>query len=192
MVSAGTSLALVGGLPLAGSQSRGIVAMEPIAPPSSNLPQPITLPVGNRLMCSGTMSQLTTVPHFPVVASEGSAETSTGDEVTLLPPAVNCSVCDPVPLMPRSPNCATPEASDVAVKLPPSVPLPDAMLAVTSTPAAGLPDASFTSTTGCTDGIEHFTVERGDRRIGGDDDGAGRAARQGDGVGDRRDRRRRR
>ncbi len=71
------------------------MAIVPIAPPSSYLPQAMTLPVGSRLMCSGTMSQLTTGPHFPVVASGGSADTVTGDEVTLLAPAVNCRVCDP-------------------------------------------------------------------------------------------------
>ncbi len=88
--------------------------------------------------------------------------------------------------MPRSPNRATPAASVVAVVVPPSVPPPEAMLAVTSTPAAGPPDASVTSTTGCTTGIEHLAVQRGDRRIGRDYDGAGLAAGERDRVGDRR------
>ena len=55
-------------------------------------------------MCSGTMSQLTTGPHLPVVASGGSGETETGEEVTLAAPAVNSRVWDPEPLIPRSPN----------------------------------------------------------------------------------------
>ena len=70
--------------PLAGSHSRGIAAMVPMAPPSSYLPQPRILPVGSRWMWSGTMAQGTSGPHLPVVASDGSAETLTGAEVTLL------------------------------------------------------------------------------------------------------------
>ena len=156
IVSTGISMALVGG-PLAGSQSRGI----PITvPPGSNLPHASSLPLGRRCMCSGTMSQFTSGPHLPVVASAGSGERLTGAEVTLLVPAVNSSVCAPVPLMPRSPNFATPEASVVAVVVPSSVPPPEATLAVTSTPAAGCPPASVHLHHRLDDGIEHLAGER--------------------------------
>jgi hypothetical protein len=133
IVSTTISRAPVGG-PLAGSQSRGI----PITvPPGSYLPHARILPVGSRCMCSGTMSQSTTGPHLPVVASVGSGERSTGAEVTVLVPAANWSTCAPVPLMPRSPNLATPDASVVAVVVPSSVPPPEATVASTCTPAMG-------------------------------------------------------
>ena len=147
MVSTGT-IGAPAGDPLAGFQSRGI----PMPPPTSNLPQPRSFPVGSRLRCRGTMSQPTTGPHLPVVASAGNAETLTGAAVTVSASMANSRVCAPVPLMPRSPNFAKPDASVVAVTVPSSVPPPEAMRAVTSAPAAGCPLPSFTCTSGCTAG----------------------------------------
>ena len=49
---------------LGGSQTRGM----PMVSATSRLPQAKIFPLGNRVICSGTMSQLTTGPHLPVVA----------------------------------------------------------------------------------------------------------------------------
>ena len=54
----------------AGSQIRGI----PMVSATSVLPQAKIFPFGIRLMCSGTMSQSTTGPHLPDVASVGSGD----------------------------------------------------------------------------------------------------------------------
>jgi hypothetical protein len=58
----------------------------------SLLPQAKIFPFGIRAMWSGTMSQLTTGPQEPVVAWDESADTSTGDDVTVADPAVNSMV----------------------------------------------------------------------------------------------------
>ena len=129
---------------LEGSQIRGI----PIVSATSVLPQAKIFPVGSSVMWSGTMSQETTGPHLPEVASRGNGDSVTGEEVTLAAPAMNSSVWSPVPSMPRSPNFATPLLLVVAVRFPCSVPLPDARLAVISTPPTGFPVPSFTSTAG--------------------------------------------
>src|SRR5689334_7128704 len=84
IVSAGIIRAVVGG-PAAGSHSRGTEPMVPEAWlfSSSYLPQPMILPVGSKLMWSGTMSHGTTGPHWPVVAAGGSGATATGDATTV-------------------------------------------------------------------------------------------------------------
>ncbi len=84
MVSAGTSMAVVGG-PAAGSQRRGLAIF---AVPASYLPQAMIFPVGRRLMCRGTMSQLTGASHWPVVASGGSAPSVMVDDVAVTAPVV--------------------------------------------------------------------------------------------------------
>ena len=116
---------------------------------ASVLPQARIFPFGNRFMWSGTTSHATTGPHWPLLASGGSADTSTGDEVTLASPAVNSSACEPMPRRPRSRNRALPFASVVAVMVPSRV--PERAVAVTSTPATGLP-ALVTNRTGCASG----------------------------------------
>jgi hypothetical protein len=103
-------------------------------------------------MCNGTMSQLTSGPHSPIVAPPGSGSTVTGDEVTDAVPELNSSVCSPVPAMPRSAKVAVPLASVVAVVVPSRVPPPEAMVAVTSASATGLPLPSCSTTTGCAAG----------------------------------------
>src|SRR5919107_402113 len=132
-----------GGAPLDGSQIRGNPS---VSPPMSLLPQAKILPLVISAMCKGTMSQLTTGPQAPVVASVGRADTATGDDVTVAGPAANSRVWEPAPRRPRSRKAATPLASDVAVAAPSSVAPAD--VTVTSTPAAGFPFASFTWTTG--------------------------------------------
>ena len=163
IVSACTSIALVGG-PAAGSHRRGRVAIVPITPPSSYLPHPRAFPLGNRWMCSGTMSQATTGPHFPLVASDGSADRVTGVAVTLVKPILNSRVCAPAPSMPRSPNFAKSWASVVDVVVPSNVPPPPVRLAVTPTPGTGLPEPSLTWTTGCTAGSK---TSRSSAAVGG-------------------------
>jgi len=97
----------------------------------SNLPQASTLPLGMRLMCSGTISQETGASHLPVAASGGSGSIRTDDDVPVAAPLVKLSVWSPVPAMPRSTNVALPEVPVVAVRVPCSVPVPLAMLALT-------------------------------------------------------------
>ena len=89
MVSAMTMRAPDGG-PEVGSHNRGI----PIDPSSSNLPQARIFPVDNRLMCSGTMSHATGAPHSPVVASGGSGERFTADDVAAAGPVAKRTVCE--------------------------------------------------------------------------------------------------
>src|SRR5512147_1293353 len=71
------------GEPAAGVQSRGRAML---VVPASHLPHASTLPVGNRLMCSGTMSHDTGASHWPLVAWAGRGLSVTVDEVMAAEP----------------------------------------------------------------------------------------------------------
>src|SRR4051794_25693475 len=125
MVSARTSMAVVGA-PTVGSQSRGLAIM---VVPDSYLPQARILPVGSRLMCSGTMLQGTGASHLPVDASVGRELSVTVEERALTLPVEYRSVWEPVPAIPRSTNLARPVDEVVAETLPCRLPEPLAMAA---------------------------------------------------------------
>ena len=150
MSGSAISAAPLGG-PEAGFHSRG---SEAEVVPVSYLPQASTLPVGNRLMCSGTISQETGASHSPLVASGGSALSVTAAEVAEGPVVLKRRVCAPVPAIPRSTNLATPVLAVVTLVFPWSVPLPPAIDAVTDTLGTPTPLASFTTTVGCRLGIQ--------------------------------------
>src|SRR3954469_4767045 len=114
-----TSGAVVGG-PAAGSHTCGL----PIESAGSRLPQAKIFPEGSRLMCSGTISQLTTGPHEPVDSSLDRGPIAIAVEVTVADPAANSMLFDPCPRIPRSPKAALPLAPVVAVVLPSRLPLP--------------------------------------------------------------------
>src|SRR3954462_9246918 len=85
-----TSGAVVGG-PAAGSHTCG----RPIVSAGSRLPQAKIFPEGSRLICSGTISQLTTGPHEPLDASVGSGAIEIAVDVTVAAPAANSILFEP-------------------------------------------------------------------------------------------------